>query len=84
MDRMTRDANSAAEGIPYSVQASQALLAEFACDERLWWADQHALETRLREDMRTVVLFDQFMLFKSNGYCAGAIYRQVHCRATPG
>jgi PAS domain S-box-containing protein len=65
VDQMARDANSAGEGIPYFIQTGQGLLTEFASDERLWRADQDALEARLRRDMRTVVFFDQFMLFES-------------------
>jgi PAS domain S-box-containing protein len=74
VDNMARDASSAAEGIPYFIQTGQGLLAEFARDERLWRADQDALETRLQRDMRTVVFFDQFMLFESNGLQMLAMY----------
>jgi PAS domain S-box-containing protein len=77
VDQMARDANSAAEGIPYFIQTGQGLLAEFADDERLWQADQDALETRLRRDMRTVVFFNQFMIFESDGQQLLASYPPV-------
>jgi PAS domain S-box-containing protein len=67
VDQMARDAYSAAEGIPDFIQTGQGLLAEFAEDERLWHADEEALEARLRRDMRTIVFFDQFLLLESSG-----------------
>jgi PAS domain S-box-containing protein len=63
VDQMARDANSAAEGIPYFVQTGQSLLMEFASDERLLQTDYAALENRLRQDLRMVVFFDQLLLF---------------------
>jgi PAS domain S-box-containing protein len=74
VDQMARDANSAAEGIPYFIQTGQGLLGEFASDDRLWSEDQDALETRLRRDMRTVVFFDQFLLLESGGQQLVAMY----------
>jgi len=67
VDQMTRDANSAAESIFGFVQTGQGLLAEFASDERLVTVNQHALETRLQRDIRTVVYFHQLMLFEATG-----------------
>jgi PAS domain S-box-containing protein len=66
-DQMARDANSAAEAIFGFVQTGQGLLAEFASDKRLVTANQHALETRLQRDIRTVVYFHQLMLFGATG-----------------
>ena len=74
VDQMARDANGAAEWIPYFIQTGQGLLAEFADDERLWHADRAALEARLRKDIRTAVFFDQFMLFESDGRQLLAMY----------
>ncbi len=67
VNQMARDANSAAEGVPYFIQTGQGLLVEFADDERLWRADEDALEGRLRKDMRMVVFFDQLLLLDSGG-----------------
>jgi PAS domain S-box-containing protein len=67
VNQMARDANGAAEGIPYFIQTGQGLLVEFADDERLWRTDEDALETRLRKDMRMVVFFDQLLLLDSGG-----------------
>ncbi|MBS3784828.1 MAG: cache domain-containing protein, partial [Anaerolineae bacterium] len=67
VEQMARDANSAAEGIPYFIQTGQGLLSEFANDVELWDSDPTALESRLRRDMRTVIFFDQLMLFDANG-----------------
>ncbi|MGD2143789.1 MAG: histidine kinase dimerization/phospho-acceptor domain-containing protein, partial [Anaerolineae bacterium] len=72
IDRMARDASSAADGIPYFIQTGQGLLAEFATDPGLWTADPTALESRLRRDIRTVVFFDQLLLVDSNGQPAAA------------
>ncbi len=67
VNQMARDANSAAEGIPYFIQTGQGMLTEFANDERLWHPDEDALETRLRKDMRMVVFFNQLLLLDSSG-----------------
>jgi len=66
VDEMARDANSAAEGIPYFIHTGQGLLAEFANDEVLRRSDAIALETHLRSDLRSVAFFDQLMLFDSS------------------
>ncbi len=67
VDEMARDANSAAEGIPYFIHTGQGLLAEFANDEVLRRSDPITLETHLRGDLRSVAFFDQLMLFDSSG-----------------
>ncbi len=67
VDEMARDAHSAAQDIPYFFETGQGLLAEFANDERLQHSDSAMLEERLRGDLRTVVFFDQLILFDSNG-----------------
>lgn len=67
VDEMARDANSAAEGIPYFIHTGQGLLVEFANDERLWHSDPITLEARLSGDLRTVAFFDQLMLFDATG-----------------
>jgi PAS domain S-box-containing protein len=67
VEQMARDANSAADGIPYYIQTGQGLLSEFSSDPALWETDQAALETRLRRDIRTVIFFDQFLLFDESG-----------------
>ncbi len=64
---MARDANSAAEGIPYFIHTGQGLLEAYANDEDLWNGDPIALEDRLRRDLRAVVFFDQLMLFDVTG-----------------
>jgi PAS domain S-box-containing protein len=66
-DEMARDANSAAEDIPYFIQTGQGLLAEFANDAALWVGDPIALESRLRSDLRAVPFFAQLLLFDLNG-----------------
>ena len=63
VNEMARDANSAAEGIPYFIQTGQGLLEEFTTDEILRHGDPTTLEDHLRGDMRSVVFFDQLMLF---------------------
>ncbi len=63
VDEMARDANGAAEDIPYFIYTGQGLLAEFANDVTLWSTDSITLEARLRSDLRTVAFFDQLMLF---------------------
>jgi len=65
--QMARDANTAAEGIPYFIQTGQGLLMSFANDEGLWQADEEALQSRLQRDMRMVVFFDQLLLLDSDG-----------------
>jgi PAS domain S-box-containing protein len=67
VQQMARDANSAADGIPYFIQTGQGLLSEYASDPELWDGDPDTLETRLRRDLRTVIFFDQFVLFDENG-----------------
>ncbi len=67
VELMARDANSAADGVPDFIQTGQALVSEFSCDAELWEADQAVLEARLRSDIRTVVFFDQLLLFDGDG-----------------
>jgi len=67
VEQMARDANSAADGIPYFIQTGQGLLSEFSSDPAMWSTDEEALETRLRRDLRAVIFFDQFLLFDENG-----------------
>jgi len=67
VDEMARDANSAAEDIPYFIQTGQGLLAEFANDAALWYGDPTALENRLRSDLRAVPFFAQLLFFDLNG-----------------
>jgi len=64
---MARDAISAAEDVPYFIHTGQGLLTAFASDERLWHSDPLILEVRLSRDLRTVVFFDQLMLFDPDG-----------------
>jgi len=66
VDEMARDANSAAEDIPYFIHTGQGLLAEFADDEALWSDDPTMLEDHLKSNLRTVAFFDHLMLFDSN------------------
>jgi PAS domain S-box-containing protein len=63
VDEMARDANSAAEDIPYFIHTGQGLLAEFANDETLWQADPGMLQYHLLSNLRTVAFFDQLTLF---------------------
>ncbi|MDY6877622.1 MAG: ATP-binding protein [Chloroflexota bacterium] len=63
VDEMARDANSAAEGIPYFIHTGQGLLVEFANDEILRHSDPITLEAHLRGDLRSVAFFDQLILF---------------------
>ncbi len=63
VNEMSRDANSAAEDIPYFIHNGQGLLAAFADDEILWQGDPDALNEHLRGSLRTLVFFDQLMLF---------------------
>lgn len=67
VDEMARDANGAAEDIPFFIHTGQGLLAEFANDDVLWNSDPVALEEHLRSDLRTVAFFDQLMLFDLSG-----------------
>jgi PAS domain S-box-containing protein len=67
VEQMARDANSAADGIPYFIQTGQSLLSEFSTDPGMWGSDEDALETRLRRNLRTVIFFDQFLLFDEDG-----------------
>lgn len=72
VDEMARDANGAAEDIPYFIHTAQGLLAEFVNDERLWQSDPAALEDRLRGNLRTVAFFDQLKLFDMDGQLLAA------------
>lgn len=63
VDEMERDAGSAAEDIVYFIHIGQALLEEFANDEVLRRGDPAALEDQLHADLRTLVFFDQLLLF---------------------
>ncbi len=67
VEQMARDANYAADEIPYFVHTGQGLLAEFARDPDLWRTDRAALETRLRGGIQTVLFFDQLLLFDAEG-----------------
>ncbi len=67
VDEMARDANSAAEDIPYFIHTGQGLLVEFANDETLWHNDPITLENTLRSDLRTMAFFDQLTLFDLTG-----------------
>ncbi len=68
VDEMARDANSAAEDVPYFIHTGQGLIAEFANDETLRQHDNPtALQNCLRGDLRTVAFFDQLMLFDGDG-----------------
>lgn len=67
VNQMARDANSAAEGVPYFIQTGQSLLQQFGKDERLWQTDEDALLGRLRENSRMVVFFDQLLLVDASG-----------------
>jgi len=63
VQQMAKDANAAAEEIPYFVQTGQGLLAEFAEDDDLRKEEGAALEERLRRDLQMVVFFEQLLLF---------------------
>ena len=66
-DEMARDANGAAEYIPYFIHTGQGLLAEFAQDERLGQEGTQTSEDLLGRDVRAVAFFDQLMLFDAEG-----------------
>jgi PAS domain S-box-containing protein len=66
VDEMARDANSAAEDIPYFIHTGQGALSDFANDEALWQDDPIVLSHHLRGKLRTLAFFDQLMLFDSN------------------
>ena len=67
VSHMARDANNAAESIPYFIETGQGLLSEFASDERLWRSDKDLLQAQLRKNMRIVVFFDRLLLLDSAG-----------------
>ena len=67
VDEMARDANSAAEDIPYFIHSGQGLLADFANDEALWRGDPVVLSDHLRGKLRTLAFFDQLVLFDLTG-----------------
>jgi len=67
VDEMARDANSAAEDVPYFIYTGQALLEQFAGNEVLWQDDPAAMEESLRNDIRTVAFFDQLTFFDLAG-----------------
>ncbi len=69
VEQMARDANTAADGIPYYIQTGQSLLSGFSSDAGLWEADQAALEAVLGRDIRTVIFFDELLLFDVDGRC---------------
>lgn len=71
VNEMARDANSAAEGIPYFIHTGQSLLREFANDKRLWHAEPITLETRLQRNMRTIAFFDQLIILDSDQEVVG-------------
>lgn len=66
INEMARDANSAAEGVPYFIHTGQGLLREFANDERLWHTEPITMQKRLRSDMRTIAFFDQLIILDSD------------------
>ncbi|MEE8392362.1 MAG: histidine kinase dimerization/phospho-acceptor domain-containing protein, partial [Anaerolineae bacterium] len=67
VDEMARDANSAAEDIPYFIHNGLGLLADFANDEALWESDSTMLSDHLQGNLRTLAFFDQLALFDSTG-----------------
>ncbi len=67
VDEMSRDAHSAAENIPYFIHTGQGLLEEFAGDRALLQSDPALLMAVLQSELRTVVFFDQLMLFDVQG-----------------
>jgi PAS domain S-box-containing protein len=64
---MAQDAYSAAEAIPQFIRTGQALLTEFASDDRLWQDDPAAVQSRLVQDLRMDAFFDQLLLFDPAG-----------------
>ena len=67
VDEMARDANSAAEDIPFLIHTGQGLVVEFANDDALWRGDPANLENRLQSNLRTVPFFYQLVLFDATG-----------------
>lgn len=67
VEQMARDADRAAEEVPYFLQTGQGLLAELADDEELRRGDANTLTDRLRRGMQMVVFFDQLVLLDSTG-----------------
>jgi PAS domain S-box-containing protein len=71
VDELARDANGAAEDIPYFILNGQGLLADFASDFAdggvSWQDDPAALSDHLQGNLRTLAFFDQLVLFDSTG-----------------
>jgi PAS domain S-box-containing protein len=67
IQEMAQDAYGAAEAIPQFVRTGQALLMEFASDERLQQDDTTAVQSRLMQDLRMDAFFDQLLLFDPDG-----------------
>jgi len=67
VDEMARDANNAAEDVPYFIQTGQGLLADFSNDEILWQGESTQLEALLQSNLRTLAFFDQLILFDQHG-----------------
>jgi len=67
VEEMARNANSAAEDIPYFIHTGQGLLEGLAKDERLWHGDPITQGNQLRDNLRIVAFFDQLMLFDMEG-----------------
>ncbi len=71
VDEMARDANSAAEDIPYFILNGQGLLADFANDfahgQVQWQDDPAILDDHLEGNVRTLAFFGQLVLFDSTG-----------------
>jgi len=72
VEQMARDANRAANEIPYFLQTGQGLVAEYSRDPDLWRGDRAVVENRLRRGIQTVVFFDELLLFDAAGQLLGA------------
>ncbi|MGD8997246.1 MAG: histidine kinase dimerization/phospho-acceptor domain-containing protein, partial [Anaerolineae bacterium] len=64
---MAQDAYSAAQAIPQFIRTGQALVTEFASDDRLLQYDAAALQSRLMHNLREDAFFDQMLLFDVGG-----------------
>lgn len=72
VEQMARDANHAANEIPYFLQTGQGLVAQYSGDPDLWRTDRTAVENRLRRGIQTVVFFDELLLFDAGGQLLGS------------
>jgi PAS domain S-box-containing protein len=68
IQEMAQDAYAASAGIPQFVRTGQALLMEFASDERLQQGDAATVQSRLIQDLRMDAFFDQLLLFDPDGH----------------